>query len=584
MNADVTENTVDEFEAYNAQIPGGDVLQIGRWTQNAQKTGFYRPLLVDMNDGFHPAFASRGNHDIDSLGTVTVSQHAYTDHDTADALQTTFANEGDRGLSVAEKEMAAQQPDDTIVWQDRWQFDGDGQHEIRPIVVQTAAGFHPGAETSYMGGDDGYGFSDQAFSTMARAKHFAGGYAYDSDGLAEEVQKFDAAAQKIEDLTNAPEQTVGVRAALDAALFDVGSSTAQIARGDTASLAALTDDPAEVSRIVDTVTATSDRVMYDLVRDEVRRAGLDESDANAIDGFIGATYGSEEAYIQQTNTRFQLADFRSVGISLIAGRQSEIPSLTDEQAAGFRKDFDGVYGEGAYDQFRAGDTHVIAKDYPTAQDRQAILRGVQEHEGDLANLTEADRQERDDAFRLARRIQRADWHYNYSDDSSVRSRGAFETHEVKTDAAEFASRSSYHAEWVSAAWDASEAPGASATFKGYVPAADRVAVAGFDSFEVQTKAAAGQDKEMVVDAKSENLADIEADSASMMMKLVKDTAENLTFIRENLSQLPPEHQASVGEVFTRVIKDAAGHYGIEMLSGDRSVTITGKGSDLDMDL
>ena len=70
----------------------------------------------------------------------------------------------------------------------------------------------------------------------------------------------------------------------------------------------------------------------------------------------------------------------------------------------------------------------------------------------------------------------------------------------------------------------------------------------------------------------------------MMMKLVKDTAENLTFIRENLSQLPPEHQASVGEVFTRVIKDAAGHYGIEMLSGDRSVTITGKGSDLDMDL
>lgn len=338
MNADVTENTVDEFEAYNAQIPGGDVLQIGRWTQNAQKTGFYRPLLVDMNDGSHPAFASRDNHDIDSLGTVTVSQHAYTDHDTADALQTTFANEGDRGLSVAEKEMAAQQPDETIVWQDRWQFDGDGQHEIRPIVVQTAAGFHPGAETSYMGGDDGYGFSDQAFSTMARAKHFAGGYAYDSDGLAEEVQKFDAAAQKIEDLTNAPEQTVGVRAALDAALFDVGSSTAQIARGDTASLAALTDDPAEVSRIVDTVTATSDRVMYDLVRDEVRRAGLDESDANAIDGFIGATYGSEEAYIQQTNTRFQLADFRSVGISLIAGRQSEIPSLTDEQVAGFRKD------------------------------------------------------------------------------------------------------------------------------------------------------------------------------------------------------------------------------------------------------
>ena len=25
MNADVTENTVDEFEAYNAQIPGGDL-------------------------------------------------------------------------------------------------------------------------------------------------------------------------------------------------------------------------------------------------------------------------------------------------------------------------------------------------------------------------------------------------------------------------------------------------------------------------------------------------------------------------------------------------------------------------------
>lgn len=584
MNADLTENTVDEFEAYNAQIPGGDVLQIGRWTQNAQKTGFYRPLLVDMNDGFHPAYAFRGNNDTDSLGTVTVSKHSYTDHDTADRLQSTFANEGDRGLRDAGKEMAAQQTDETIVWQGRWQFEDSGTTEAREIVVRTDAGFHPGVERSHMGGDGGYGFSDQAFSTMARAKHFADVYAYDSGGLKVAVEEFEAAAQKIGHLIDAPAQTVGVRTVLDATLREVGSSAAQVTRGETASLAALTEDPAQVSRIVDTVTATSDRVMYDLVRDEVRRAGLDDSDANAIDGFIAATYGSEEAYIQQTNTRFQLADFRSAGISLIAGRQSEIPSMTDEQAARFRSDFDGVYGDGAYEQFRAGDTHVIAKDYPTAQGRQAILRGVQEHEGDLANLSEADRQDRDDAFRLARRIQRADWHYNYSDDSSVRSRGAFETHEVRQDAAEFASRSSYHAEWVSAAWDASEASGTSSAFKGYVPATDRVAVSNFDRFDTQQNAAAGQDKELDAEAKSKNLADIEADSASMMMKLVKDTAENLTFIRENLSQLPPEHQASVGEVFTRVIKDAAGHYGIEMLSGDRSVTITGKGSDLDMDL
>ncbi len=581
MNADLTENTIDEFEAYNAQIPGGEVLQIGRWTPNAQKTGIYRTLLVATDDGFHPAYAARESHDSDSLGTVTVSQHAYTDHDTADALQTTFANDGDRGLSAAEKELDEQQPNESIVWQDRWHFDGDGQHEIRPIVVQTATGFHPGAEISYMGGDDGYGFSDQAFTTLERARHFATTYAHDRDGLNAAVEEFEAAAQKIGDLIDAPEQTVGVRTALDATLREVGSSAAQVTRGDIASLAALTEDPAQVSRIVDTVTATSDRVMYDLVRDEVRRAGLDESDANAIDGFIAATYGSEEAYIQQTNTRFNLADFRGAGVSLIAGKQPEMSFITDEQAAGIRSDFDGVYGDGAYDQFRAGDTHVIAKDFPTAQDRQAILRGVQEHEGDLAHLSEADRQDRYDALRLARRIQRADWHYDYSDDSSVRSRGAFETHEVRQEAAEFAARSSYHAEWVSSAWDASEA---SSTFKGYVPAADRVTVTDFDHFDAQPKPAAAQEKGLATGAARENLAEIEGDSASMMMKLVKDTAENLTFIRENLSQLPPEHQASVGEVFTRVIKDAAGHYGIEMLSGDRSVTITGKGSDLDMDL
>lgn len=63
-----------------------------------------------------------GNNDTDSLGTVTVSKPPYTDHDTADRAQSTFANEGDRGLRDAGKEMAAQQTDETIVWQGRWQF------------------------------------------------------------------------------------------------------------------------------------------------------------------------------------------------------------------------------------------------------------------------------------------------------------------------------------------------------------------------------------------------------------------------------------------------------------------------------
>lgn len=159
---------------------------------------------------------------------------------------------------------------------------------------------------------------------------------------------------------------------------EVGSSAAQVTRGETASLTALTEDPAQVSRIVDTVTATSDRVMYDLVRDEVRRAGLDDSDANAIDGFIAATYGSEKPIFSRPTPGFSSQISAPVSISLIAGRQSEIRvhGLMNRQP-GFAAISTAFMAMALTNSSAPGTRMSSRKTLPDRAGRQAILRGVQ---------------------------------------------------------------------------------------------------------------------------------------------------------------------------------------------------------------
>lgn len=73
----------------------------------------------------------------------------------------------------------------------------------------------------------------------------------------------------------------------------------------------------------------------------------------------------------------------------------------------------------------------------------------------------------------------------------------------------------------------------------------------------------------------ERLSDIQADNASMMMKLVEHTAENMTFIRDNLSQLAARDRPAVEAAYGRMIAEAA---------KDHQHSAAQKKRDLGMDL
>lgn len=51
--------------------------------------------------------------------------------------------------------------------------------------------------------------------------------------------------------------------------------------------------------------------------------------------------------------------------------------------------------------------------------------------------------------------------------------------------------------------------------------------------------------------------DIESENASMMMKLVQSTAENMAFIRKNLSQLVARDRGAVEAAYGRILAEAA---------------------------
>lgn len=73
----------------------------------------------------------------------------------------------------------------------------------------------------------------------------------------------------------------------------------------------------------------------------------------------------------------------------------------------------------------------------------------------------------------------------------------------------------------------------------------------------------------------EKLTEIQSDNASMMMKLVDSTAENMAFIRDNLSQLDGRDRGAVRAAYGRMIAGAA---------KDHQHSIAKRKRDLDMDL
>ena len=77
------------------------------------------------------------------------------------------------------------------------------------------------------------------------------------------------------------------------------------------------------------------------------------------------------------------------------------------------------------------------------------------------------------------------------------------------------------------------------------------------------------------DGGNERLRDIESDNASMMMKLVESTAENMAFIRKNLSQLAARDRGAVEAAFGRILAEAA---------EDHQHSAASRKRELDMDL
>lgn len=77
------------------------------------------------------------------------------------------------------------------------------------------------------------------------------------------------------------------------------------------------------------------------------------------------------------------------------------------------------------------------------------------------------------------------------------------------------------------------------------------------------------------DSGHERLKDIESDNASMMMTLVESTAENMAFIRKNLSQLAARDRGAVEAAFGRILAEAAADQRHSLAPGKR---------ELDMDL
>lgn len=74
---------------------------------------------------------------------------------------------------------------------------------------------------------------------------------------------------------------------------------------------------------------------------------------------------------------------------------------------------------------------------------------------------------------------------------------------------------------------------------------------------------------------SERLRDIESDNASMMMTLAQNTAENMAFIRNNLSQLAARDRGAVEAAYGRILAEAAADQRHSPAPGKR---------ELDMDL
>lgn len=358
----------------------------------------------------------------------------------------------------------------------RWQVDGYGQTEIREVVVETEAGFHPGVETSHMGGDGHISHSEQAFDNPVKARVLAWAYI---DGGEKELEiasrTYDVAAARITDLARLDKLSLGQQVELQSSLTELGIGINNIRRENTAALEGWSQDFNARAKLAETVERHRDQ-MYSTGRllREASVANVDIHDRAALDSYVSDTYGSEEAYLRHDRV---LTAFQNMAA---AYKEGQLPAFQSAEAAReFRADVEQALGEGTFDRLRAGNTDALIAEIPSQGQRFMAVSALQvawSREGDDAYRAAV--LDHNEGVRLQSRVISADWYSGYSDDSTVRQAGAAEVSRLNKDLSDYAARSPSHAAWISRSFD-EHGPADVRKFTGYVKEADRDAVDAF---------------------------------------------------------------------------------------------------------
>lgn len=358
----------------------------------------------------------------------------------------------------------------------RWQVDGYGQTEIREVVVETEAGFHPGIETSHMGGEGHITHSDQAFDNPVKARELTWAYIEGGDKeLAIASRTYDDAVQRVTDLVRLDQLSLGQQVELQSSLTELGIGINNIHRANTAALEGWSQDPDARAQLAETVERHRDQMFSTgrLLR-EASAARVDVHDRSALDSYVSDTYGSADAYLRHDRV---LTAFQNMAA---AYKEGQLPAFQSAEAAQeFRADVEQAWGEGAFDRLRSGNTDALIPEMPSQGQRLMAVSALQvawSREKDDSDRTAV--LDHNEGIRLQSRVKAADWSHGYSDDASVRQTGAAEVSRLNKDLSEYAARSPSHAAWISRSFD-EHGPADVSRFAGYVKGADRVAVGAF---------------------------------------------------------------------------------------------------------
>lgn len=444
-----------EFAAHNlnpAEIPGHPDRS---WRSNDQLNA-----RVDQDAAY---LAQHRGHNLD---TTEAKIAAYVE------LEETYDSIGNEIWLAREPHEGPEPEGPNIVSSERWQVSNeDPLLETRRIVVQTEAGYHPGYEHSYMGGDGPAIHSEAAFDSLAKARTLAWSYEDgNEEALARASQTYDAAIQTITDLSHNEKLSIGQQAQILDALSEIEIGTNQIEKDNTEKLSAWSENIEDKQRLAALIDSHKDQMSFSTsIQQELGHVGVDRHDAAAINSYVQNIYGSEEAIIRQ----FRVSEaLESIGHAVRDGQQPVFQS--QEHMESFRHDLEKTYGSGSFDRLLTGNDGALEKTIPQAEFRQQISQGLSGMVRDAEQHSSAEMEVNHAFAALDRRMARADWYSHFSDDSTVRISGEREFSALVKDVSAFAAQSPAAAERISQSWD-ERVPREMNKFPGYMPEPERSA-------------------------------------------------------------------------------------------------------------